>query len=131
MAFKYPGSSARKPIVPPPIPPSKLPQNIAPTPLSKGIQFTAFTLAAGLTAYAVLLYDFGEREHVFMPVRRWFDANTRSFFTLSERDRQVLNSTHNAHAQKTAVPDRRTPIEFFKENPPAMGKEAVVDDKKV
>ncbi|GAA5845172.1 hypothetical protein JCM3766R1_002095 [Sporobolomyces carnicolor] len=127
MAFKYPGSSARKPIVPPPIPPSKLPQNIAPTPLSKGIQFTAFTLAAGLTAYAVLLYDFGEREHVFMPVRRWFDANTKSFFTLSERDRQVLNSTGNP--QKTAVPDRRTPIEFFKENPPALGKDA--DEKKV
>ncbi|GAA6013859.1 hypothetical protein JCM11491_000448 [Sporobolomyces phaffii] len=127
MAFKYPGSSARKPIVPPPIPPSKLPQNIAPTPLSKGIQFTAFTLAAGLTAYAVLLYDFGEREHVFMPVRRWFDANTKSFFTLSDRDRQVLNSS--ANPQKTAVPDRRTPIEFFKENPPALGKEA--DEKKV
>ncbi|GAA5937914.1 uncharacterized protein JCM15063_005411 [Sporobolomyces koalae] len=126
MAFKYPGSSARKPIVPPPIPPSKLPQNIAPTPLSKGIQFTAFTLAAGLTAYAVLLYDFGEREHVFMPVRRWFDANTRSFFTLSERERQVLNPT-----QKTAVPDRRTPIEFFKENPPALGTKEVVDEKKV
>ncbi|GAA5908447.1 uncharacterized protein JCM6883_005549 [Sporobolomyces salmoneus] len=122
MAFKYPGSSARKPIVPPPIPPSKLPQNIAPTPLSKGIQFTAFTLAAGLTAYAVLLYDFGEREHVFMPVRRWFDANTKSFFTLSETERRQVPS-------KTALPDRRTPIEFFKENPPALGKEA--DEKKV
>jgi len=47
MAFKYPGSSVRKPIVPPPIPPSKLPQTVAPTPLSKGVQFTAFTLAAG------------------------------------------------------------------------------------
>ncbi|GAA5964017.1 hypothetical protein JCM3765_007841 [Sporobolomyces pararoseus] len=127
MAFKYPGSSARKPIVPPPIPPSKLPQNIAPTPLSKGIQFTAFTLAAGLTAYAVLFYDFGEREHVFMPVRRWVDENTKSFFTLSERDRQVLNS--NSNAQKTAVPDRRTPIEFFKENPPALGKEPVTEKK--
>ncbi|GAA5823730.1 hypothetical protein JCM5353_008573 [Sporobolomyces roseus] len=130
MAFKYPGSSVRKPIVPPPIPPSKLPQTVAPTPLSKGVQFTAFTLAAGLTAYAVLLYDFGEREHVFMPVRRWFDANTRSFFTLSERDRQVLGSTNSsAAAQKTAVPDRRTPLEFFKENPPALGDKS--DGKKV
>ena len=60
-------------------------------------------------------------------VRRWFDANTKSFFTLSERDRQVLNSTGNP--QKSAVPDRRTPIEFFKENPPALGKDA--DEKKV
>ncbi|GAA6059144.1 hypothetical protein JCM10212_003891 [Sporobolomyces blumeae] len=128
MAFKFPGSSARKPIVPPPIPPSKLPQTVAPTPLSKGVQFTAFGIATGLTLYAVLLYDFGEREHVFMPVRRWFDANTRSFFTLSERDRQVLDSTSSG-AAKTAVPDRRTPIEFFKENPPTMGKDS--DEKRV
>jgi hypothetical protein len=31
----------------------------------------------------------------------------------------------------TAIPDRRTPIEFFKENPPALGEKAKVDEKKV
>ncbi|GAA5879956.1 hypothetical protein JCM1840_006942 [Sporobolomyces johnsonii] len=127
MPFPFPGSAPKKPIVPPPIPPSKLPQNVAPTQLSKGLQFAAFALSGVLTAYTVLLHDFGDREHVFMPVRRWFDARTRSFFTLSERDRQVLSAGKDQSA--VVVPDHRTPIEFFKENPPALGSDG--EDKRV
>ncbi|GAA5924923.1 hypothetical protein JCM21900_000240 [Sporobolomyces salmonicolor] len=127
MPFSFPGSAPKKPIVPPPIPPSKLPQTFAPTPVSKGLQFGAFALSGGLAIYAVLLHDFGDREHVFMPARRWFDDCTRSFFTLSERDRQVLSARKDQSA--VVVPDRRTPIEYFKENPPALGKDG--DDKRV
>ncbi|GAA6015218.1 hypothetical protein JCM10207_003646 [Rhodosporidiobolus poonsookiae] len=107
-----------QPIVPPPIPPSKLPQTVAPTPLSRGLQIGSFAFATALTFYAVLLHDFGEREHVFMPVRRWFDAHTASLFTLSERDRAVLSAQKPRNQPEAVVkPDTRTPVEFFKENP--------------
>ncbi|GAA5902438.1 hypothetical protein JCM6882_002754 [Rhodosporidiobolus microsporus] len=115
--IQFPGSAPPKPIVPPPIPPSKLPQAVAPTPLSKGLQLGSFAFASVLTIYAVLLHDFGPREHVFMPVRRWFDEHTASFFTLSERDRAVLDAQKPRAAPAGVVPERRTPVEYFKENP--------------
>ncbi|GJN94067.1 hypothetical protein Rhopal_007131-T1 [Rhodotorula paludigena] len=122
-----------KPIVPPPIPPSKLPQHVAPTPLSRASQIASFAFAAGLTAYAVLLYDFGPREHVFMPVRRWVDAHTASLFTLSEQDRRVLSAQKGGGdlgAEAQAVqPDRRTPIEFFKENPLRAGSAGAAQEE--
>lgn len=63
-------------------------------------------------------------------VRRWVDAHTASFFTLSARDRQVLSAqkgstaaaTGAAETQTQVQPDRRTPVAFFKENP-VLGKE--------
>ncbi|GAA6051565.1 hypothetical protein JCM3770_003475 [Rhodotorula araucariae] len=127
MPFGIPRSEPPRPIVPPPIPPSKLPQHVAPTPLSRASQIASFAFATGLTAYAVLLYDFGDKEHVFMPVRRWVDAHTASLFTLSAQDRQVLSSQKGtpvapAEAQAQVQPDRRTPVAFFKENP-VLGRE--------
>ncbi|ORY82958.1 hypothetical protein BCR35DRAFT_303615 [Leucosporidium creatinivorum] len=103
----------------PPIPPSQLPQNIAPTKLSRGVQLGSFAFATGLTLYAVLVYDFGPKEHCFMPIRRWFDDQTRGLFTLTTKDRQILSPAES----KVAVPDRRTPIEFFKENGVRTGGE--------
>ncbi|GAA5895633.1 hypothetical protein JCM8208_005286 [Rhodotorula glutinis] len=122
MPFGIPRSEPPRPIVPPPIPPSKLPQHVAPTPLSRASQIASFAFATGLTAYAVLLYDFGDKEHVFMPVRRFVDRHTASFFTLSAQDRQVLSARKEGVAAVDAgaeqvQPDRRTPVAFFKENP--------------
>ncbi|KAM0789876.1 hypothetical protein ACM66B_006722 [Microbotryomycetes sp. NB124-2] len=103
----------------PPIPPSQLPQTVAPTRLSRGLQVGSFALATALTGYAVLFYDFGQREHCFMPVRRWFDEHTRGFFTLTERDRQALGNSHDkataTSGSEAVVPDRRTPVQFFKD----------------
>ncbi|GAA5868002.1 hypothetical protein JCM8547_000778 [Rhodosporidiobolus lusitaniae] len=117
MPFDIPRIPRPKPIVPPPIPPSKLPQVVEQTKLSRGLQLASFALATAITGYAVLLHDFGPREHVFMPVRRWFDEHTASFFTLSERDRAVLE----AQKPRQVKPDHRTPVEFFKENPLSLG----------
>ncbi|GAA5842766.1 hypothetical protein JCM9279_003981 [Rhodotorula babjevae] len=127
MPFGIPRSEPPRPIVPPPIPPSKLPQHVAPTPLSRASQIASFAFATGLTAYAVLLYDFGDKEHVFMPVRRFVDRHTASFFTLSAQDRQVLSARKDGVAAaepgvEQVQPDRRTPVAFFKENP-VLGKE--------
>ncbi|SCV74625.1 BQ2448_7654 [Microbotryum intermedium] len=106
----------------PPVPASALPQTVLPTPLSRGLQLGAFALATGITFYAVLIYDFGQKEHCFMPIRRWFDAQTSGLFTLSDRERAAFDPRvrttplPGAVGHESAVkPDRRTPIEYFKE----------------
>ncbi|GAA5961007.1 hypothetical protein JCM8115_002657 [Rhodotorula mucilaginosa] len=128
--MQLPGQPPRKPIVPPPIPPSKLPQHVAPSKLSRATQIFAFSLATGMTFYAVLLYDFGPREHVFMPLRRWVDDHTASLFTLSDQDRQALSPQRERAAPAAVKPDTRTPIEYFKENPWKKGSEAEAEAAK-
>jgi len=39
--------------------------------------------------YAVFVADFGEREHVFMPARRWLDRQRAAFFSLSPAEREA------------------------------------------
>lgn len=178
MPFDIPNIPRPRKIVPPPIPPSKLPQVIAPTPLSRWAQIASFTLATGpyrfpylvrnvltrllaaITSYAVLIHDFGDKEHVFMPVRaplssnspsispgpqhntdptssqvrRWFDDHTASFFTLSARDRAVLDAQKprlSAHEQlrEAVMPSTKTPIEFFKENPVKLSSKEEAEKK--
>ncbi|SDA04298.1 BZ3501_MvSof-1269-A2-R1_Chr3-2g06018 [Microbotryum saponariae] len=98
--------------------------------LPPGIQLGAFAFATvlgcwvviGITFYAVLIYDFGEKEHCFMPIRRWFDAQTSGLFTLSDRERAAFDPRVRTTPLPGAVErdnmvktDRRTPIEYFKE----------------
>jgi hypothetical protein len=71
---------------------------------------------------------------LFAQVRRWFDDHTASFFTLSARDRAVLDAQKprkSAHEQlrEAVMPSTKTPIEFFKENPLKLPKEE--EEKKV
>lgn len=67
-------------IQPPAIPPSQLPQYVAPTRASKALQFGSFALAGCITAYAVLAYDFGPGEHCFMPVSRTFSITRSAWY---------------------------------------------------
>ncbi|BGP51973.1 hypothetical protein JCM10450v2_007933 [Rhodotorula kratochvilovae] len=116
MPFGIPRSQPPRPIVPPPVPPSKLPQYVAPTPLSRASQIASFAFATDTNNT--------------VQVRRWVDAHTASLFTLSAQDRQVLSAQRGvspaapgaAEAQAQVQPDRRTPVAFFKENP-VLGKE--------
>lgn len=65
-------------------------------------------------------------------VRRWVDAHTASLFTLSEQDRRVLSAQKggDSGADAQAVqPDRRTPIEFFKENPLRAGSAGAAEEE--
>ncbi|BGP27901.1 pyridoxamine-phosphate oxidase [Rhodotorula toruloides] len=135
------GGNAPPPkIVPPPIPPSQLPQHFAPTPLSRAGQIAAFTLSAGIAVYGVLFYDYGEHEHCFMPVRRWVDQHTASFFTLTPEERRYVSYSSTGipiagaspaeppaaaparEAPHGVKPDTHTPIEYFKEHPVSFGK---------
>ncbi|KAH9841577.1 uncharacterized protein C8Q71DRAFT_720730 [Rhodofomes roseus] len=47
--------------------------------------------------YAVFFADFGEKEHVFMPARRWLDAQKAAFFDLSEAEREIAGVTEDVN----------------------------------
>ncbi|KII90553.1 hypothetical protein PLICRDRAFT_136881 [Plicaturopsis crispa FD-325 SS-3] len=51
------------------------------------LQYTVIPFAL---FYAVFFFDFGEREHVFMPPRRWVARQKAAFFTLSPAEEDML-----------------------------------------
>ncbi|KAF8742610.1 hypothetical protein AX14_003243 [Amanita brunnescens Koide BX004] len=50
----------------------------------------SFTLIPTIAMYSVFFYDFGDREHVFQPVRRW---TRRQFFNLAPEEQRLLNAS--------------------------------------
>ncbi|GBE84958.1 hypothetical protein BKA93DRAFT_332767 [Sparassis latifolia] len=55
--------------------------------------------------YATFVADFGEREHVFMPARRWLDGQKAAFFSLTPAEREaatVLNDTQQGDSPHTS-----------------------------
>ncbi|CCM03524.1 uncharacterized protein FIBRA_05658 [Fibroporia radiculosa] len=48
-----------------------------------------YVVIPGTLLYAVFFADFGEKEHVFMPARRWFDRQKAAFFSLSDEERRI------------------------------------------
>ncbi|KAF9464164.1 hypothetical protein BDZ94DRAFT_1308181 [Collybia nuda] len=51
----------------------------------------SYTMIPAVAAYAIFVYDFGERDHVFRPARRWVAEQKATFFTLSPAEQQLLN----------------------------------------
>ncbi|KAI0269789.1 hypothetical protein BC834DRAFT_863376 [Gloeopeniophorella convolvens] len=52
-----------------------------------------FVLIPSILFYAVFFYDFGEREHVFMPPRRWLQRQRDAFFTISPEERKLIEES--------------------------------------
>ncbi|KAI9443169.1 hypothetical protein H4582DRAFT_2126351 [Lactarius indigo] len=50
-------------------------------------------LIPGILLYAVFLADFGDREHVFMPPRRWLQRQRDAFFTITPEERKLVETT--------------------------------------
>ncbi|KAF5345523.1 hypothetical protein D9758_012013 [Tetrapyrgos nigripes] len=46
--------------------------------------------------YAVFLYDFGDQEHVFSPIRRWTAKQKAAFFAPSPEEKQLLDNKEDA-----------------------------------
>ncbi|KAI0732050.1 hypothetical protein C8Q72DRAFT_759014, partial [Fomitopsis betulina] len=57
--------------------------------------------------YAVFFADFGEKEHVFMPARRWLDGQKAAFFELSEAEREIAGVTKDANISSKDVAESR------------------------
>ncbi|KAI0720445.1 hypothetical protein C8T65DRAFT_791380 [Cerioporus squamosus] len=48
-----------------------------------------FTIVPTAILYAVFFADFGDHEHVFMPPRRWLEAQKFAFFSLSPEEQRL------------------------------------------
>jgi len=47
-------------------------------------------LFTAVGVYSVFFYDFGDREHVFSPIRRWTRTGIGLVFSLSPTEEQLL-----------------------------------------
>ncbi|KAH9049967.1 hypothetical protein EDB84DRAFT_1451966 [Lactarius hengduanensis] len=67
-------------------------------------------LIPGILFYAVFFADFGDREHVFMPPRRWLWRQRDAFFTITPEERKLVEATTDnrvhpgSSAREVAVP---------------------------
>ncbi|PCH40101.1 hypothetical protein WOLCODRAFT_162093 [Wolfiporia cocos MD-104 SS10] len=52
-------------------------------------------------AYAVFVQDFGDREHVFQPARRWLERQKAAFFSLSDAEREIAGVQSVDQGQQT------------------------------
>ncbi|KAF7768137.1 hypothetical protein Agabi119p4_7380 [Agaricus bisporus var. burnettii] len=51
-----------------------------------------FTVIPCVMLYSVFFYDFGDKDHVFKPVRRWAQEQKAAFLTLSPDEKRVLET---------------------------------------
>ncbi|WVF68724.1 hypothetical protein IAT40_003496 [Kwoniella sp. CBS 6097] len=65
-------------------------ENILPTRGSKMLGVGGWVLGGFACVYMALYVDFGEREHVFSPMRRGFQHLKSRFFTLSPSERRIM-----------------------------------------
>ncbi|WVQ96254.1 hypothetical protein IAU59_003358 [Kwoniella sp. CBS 9459] len=65
-------------------------ETILPTRGSKMLGVGAWVLGGFACIYMGLYVDFGEREHVFSPMRRGFQHLKSRFFTLSPNERRIM-----------------------------------------
>ncbi|CDS14125.1 hypothetical protein LRAMOSA06295 [Lichtheimia ramosa] len=55
-------------------------------------QLTTSLYNTALVGYVALFADFGEQEHCFSPLRRWFDEKRKQFWTLTPEEEAALRS---------------------------------------
>ncbi|EMD39932.1 hypothetical protein CERSUDRAFT_92417 [Gelatoporia subvermispora B] len=62
-------------------------------------RISTFVIIPVSAAYLVFFGDFGEREHVFSPARRWLAAQKAAFFSLSPAERELAGVRTEQHTQ--------------------------------
>ncbi|KIK03344.1 hypothetical protein K443DRAFT_676829 [Laccaria amethystina LaAM-08-1] len=55
-------------------------------------RLVSFTVIPAVAFYSVFFYDFGDREHVFQPARRWAARLHTSFVTLSPAEEGLIKA---------------------------------------
>ncbi|KAG7088301.1 hypothetical protein E1B28_012311 [Marasmius oreades] len=59
-------------------------------------RLVSYLLIPGTALYFILIYDHGDHEHVFQPIRRWVARQKASFFTLSPEEEKLMKSPQSA-----------------------------------
>ncbi|OCH85575.1 hypothetical protein OBBRIDRAFT_706293, partial [Obba rivulosa] len=65
-------------------------------------RISTFFIIPASVAYMVFVADFGEREHVFSPARRWLGAQKAAFFSLSPAERELAGVKSEQRSQETS-----------------------------
>ncbi|WVQ73483.1 hypothetical protein IAR50_003055 [Cryptococcus sp. DSM 104548] len=65
-------------------------KNILPNRVNKAVGFGGWIFGGAAAVYMVLFADFGDREHVFSPVRREYIRAKQTFFTLTPEERKTM-----------------------------------------
>ncbi|KAJ2860434.1 hypothetical protein GGI22_002717 [Coemansia erecta] len=61
-----------------------------PNKFSRRVQALTYVLMFGVGAYTVLYKDFGQREHCFSGLRRWYFKKVNSWWSLSSEEEKEL-----------------------------------------
>ncbi|OAX40951.1 hypothetical protein K503DRAFT_713605 [Rhizopogon vinicolor AM-OR11-026] len=62
-----------------------------------------YTLIPTAIVYCIFLADWGDREHVFSPVRRWVMKTKESFFSLSPGEASLVEESQQPITEVPAV----------------------------
>ncbi|KAK0464398.1 uncharacterized protein EV420DRAFT_1637963 [Desarmillaria tabescens] len=65
-----------------------------------GTKLLTYLVVPAIALYAIFIYDFGDREHVFQPPRRWLLKQKESFFTLTPEEQKLIKSAENSPFSK-------------------------------
>ncbi|KAJ8595232.1 hypothetical protein M405DRAFT_807511 [Rhizopogon salebrosus TDB-379] len=65
-----------------------------------------YTMIPTAMVYCVFLADWGEREHVFSPVRRWATKTRESFFSLSPDEVSLVEGSQQPMTELPVTTDR-------------------------
>ncbi|KAJ8661827.1 hypothetical protein O0I10_002636 [Lichtheimia ornata] len=68
------------------------PQSMAPNLRSRQLHVMTWAVSLPLVGYVALFADFGEQEHCFSPLRRWFDEKRKRFWSLTPEEEASLRS---------------------------------------
>ncbi|WRT68103.1 uncharacterized protein IL334_005078 [Kwoniella shivajii] len=79
-------------------------ENVLPTRANKLLGVGGWVIGGFACFYMALFADFGEREHVFSPVRRQYDILKRSIFTLSPSERHMMSIENRVGENETNRP---------------------------
>ncbi|KAI9312199.1 hypothetical protein BX666DRAFT_2031368 [Dichotomocladium elegans] len=66
------------------------PESLAPTMKARRIHLLTWAISIPLAGYVALFADFGPQDHCFSPLRRWFDAKRKAFWTLTPEEQEDL-----------------------------------------
>ncbi|KAJ7600842.1 hypothetical protein C8J56DRAFT_911423 [Mycena floridula] len=75
----------------PPTPPTEKLDDFRPPWVYMTTRLLSYTLIPSVAIYGVFFWDFGEHDHVFVPVRVWAAKQRALLFSLSSEEEELLN----------------------------------------
>ncbi|VDC00717.1 unnamed protein product [Peniophora sp. CBMAI 1063] len=68
------------------------------------VSWAQWIICPAVAIYGVFFMDFGDREHAFMPARRWLQRQKAAFFTLSPEEQKYVEEFQQPKSSKVYRP---------------------------